>query len=72
MSCTRVRLAAWGTKMSSSFGLEVALRDLAEKLRGEAVALEEAANVLEELRRSETHAEDIAAARARVAQWMGK
>lgn len=43
--------------MSSSYGCELELRDMAEKLHGEAYDLEKAADLLEELRNEDNYKE---------------
>lgn len=58
--------------MSDSFNTETSLRALAEKLRHEASALEEAADVLRILREAHGHQKDIDRAYAAARSWVAK
>lgn len=56
--------------MSNSCDTEVELEKLADKLRGEADDLDRAREVLEALRESKNHKEEINRLKSRVKDWM--
>ena len=56
--------------MSSSYGAESSLRELASKLHDEAYDLEKAADVLKVLRDSEEHQAEIKSAKSWAKDWM--
>lgn len=56
--------------MSGSFNTEVELRLIVERLRREADALEEAADVLQALRDSDEHRGRVADAKRRAKEWL--
>ena len=56
--------------MSDSWNTEQSLRKLAEKLHAEAASLEEAADVLANIRNAEMYAMDLKQARAMAREWM--
>lgn len=58
--------------MSSSYSCEEKLRELASDLHKKAYELEEAANTLETLRKSDNMQSEIASAKKWAKDWMGR